>query len=476
MRSSIRLRVIIALNIFALCLTLVFGWIARETAGEIVEERFAKEMVEGVSRFLSKKGFPYSDSMMGYLREIFNAEWVVMENKTANIIASSLEPAQKAEFVKDVKGIGISGAILLGDKKYRMDFSDVSVLRFNTEKPASCRLYMLVPYSIFQEARNKATSRVARFIIIAVGAATILAILFAFTITRPIRRLASEMDLFTDKDPSDTKNLGISDSQGPSEIVRLSKSFHNLMERLASARAELAQNERLATLGKVLLSVAHELRNPLSGIKMNVRVLKDGIQPSSPDIKGVETILREIDRMELYLNELMSLSPDSPPIQRALNRSQIKLSELSQSVLNILEGRCKHSEIVVEKNYPSNEPYIYADGDLLRMAMMNLIVNAIEAMPNGGNIKVSITNKVEIVIFSVADTGGGVRNNKKNIFDAFVSDKPNGVGLGLYLCKHIIERHGGIIKFENAEKGAVFSFELPINLKENNKNFFKSEF
>ena len=146
-------------------------------------------MVAGVSSFLEKKGFPYSDSMMGYLREIFNADWVVLENNTGNIVASSLVPLQKNEFSKAAGGFGESGAVLLGGNKYRMDSSAVLIPRGQSESLAS----------LFQEARDTASARVARVILIASAAATVLALLFAFTITRPIRHLASEMDHLSEK-------------------------------------------------------------------------------------------------------------------------------------------------------------------------------------------------------------------------------------------------------------------------------------
>jgi signal transduction histidine kinase len=217
----------------------------------------------------------------------------------------------------------------------------------------------------------------------------------------------------------------------------------------------------LATLGKVCLSVAHELRNPLSGIKMHARLLKDRLGPSSGD-SAIEVMLREIDRMELYLDELMSLSVGSDPAHRSLCLAPTRLSDLSESVLTILSGRCRHAKIAVKKDYPAAEPQLSADASQLRQVMMNLMVNAIEAMPSGGTMSVSVYTGQSSVVFRVADAGKGIGPRERDIFEAFVTGKPNGVGLGLYLCKQIVARHGGSIGYDDSAAGATFWFELPL--------------
>jgi two-component system sensor histidine kinase HydH len=247
--------------------------------------------------------------------------------------------------------------------------------------------------------------------------------------------------------------------RGPKEVSRLARSFHELLERLGDARLRVAESERLAVLGKISLSVAHELRNPLSGIKMNLRVLLD-----HPDLKedpGAEAILREVDRMGLYLDELMNFAPASDSRASAPPAEPTKLSELSESVLTILAGRCRHADVSIARNYPAEEPTAAANGNQIRQVMMNLMVNAVEAMPRGGTMTVRVDPAGEAVRFSVGDTGPGVQAGAGNLFEAFASARPGGVGLGLYLSKIIIERHGGRIGYDSTPVGATFWFDLP---------------
>ncbi len=461
MSLSIRVRTILALNVFVVGLVLTIGWIAQDVAGQVVEERFAAEMVASMSGFLKDKTFPLTNVMMTYLREMSNADWLVVESKTGKVLGTSLPETATKEFTQQSPGVGTSGVMTLEGKRFRVDSSAIEEqgVRGNprVEDASKHRLYMLVPYAQFQETRDRAASRVTRVMLPAAGIATILAFLLSFGITRPIRKLASEMDHLAGETSESQPRLA---SAGPKEVASLAASFYGLLDRLALARQRLAQHERLATLGKVCLSVAHELRNPLSGIKMNMRVLKDHLRPE--DSALFEAILREIDRMGLFLNELMSLAPGDGPPKRTLSLAPVKLSELTDSVLTILSGKCRHAKVTVHKNYSPAEPAIHADSGQVRQAMMNLITNAVEAMPAGGNMQLSVSPTAdEGVRFSVADTGKGVQESGKDIFEAFASNKPNGVGLGLYICKQVVTLHGGKIGYNSSAGGAVFWFELP---------------
>lgn len=460
MRWSIRLRTILVLNAFVIGLTVMLGWIAQDIAGRVVEERFVKQMVGSASGFLKDKGFPRSDTMMAYLRELFNAEWVACETPGGRIVGSSLPVPVTDEFRQRIGFLGGSGVIELGGQPYRVDSADLETEETRAGRPPGGRLYMLVPNAQFQEARRRAQAQVARVIWPAAGAATLLAILLSVSITRPIRKLAKNMDRLADTEgvmdaPLDRAAM----TRAPKEISALASSFYRLLDRLTAARQRMAQSEQLAVLGKMCLSVGHELRNPLSGIKMNVRVLKD--HAGLKNDPGIEAILREIDRMGLYLNELMSLSPGNDHPGRAVVPGPTKLSELADSVLTILAGRCRHARITVRREYPAEEPIVWADAGQIRQAMMNLMNNAIEAMPSGGTMTIALRPVSSGVRFSVGDTGHGVEADGKDIFEAFVSNKPDGVGLGLYISKQIIARHDGTIGYDSDGHGANFWFELP---------------
>ncbi len=350
------------------------------------------------------------------------------------------------------------GVMQLGGQSYRLDWADVPVQNPQTGQTDHYRLFMLVPYAQFEEARKKASLGVLRIMLPAAALATLLAILLAFSITRPIRKLAGEMDRLATDDSTDLA-ASVPTAKGPQEIARLAASFHQLLARLSAARLRLARHERLATLGKVCLSVAHELRNPLSGIKMHARAA-----PGPPGQARARVARHHGPRDRPH--GALPRRADGPlgrrrPHAAAARPRPTRLSQLAEGVLAILSGKCRHAKVAVTKQFPADEPTLQADSNQLRQVMMNLMVNAIQAMPAGGTLRLGLGRGPAAVRFEVGDTGKGVATSGRNIFEAFVSDKPDGVGLGLYICKQIVTRHGGTIGYDSSPVGATFWFELP---------------
>jgi signal transduction histidine kinase len=126
----------------------------------------------------------------------------------------------------------------------------------------------------------------------------------------------------------------------------------------------------------------------------------------------------------------------------------------------LLEGRCRHEGIEIVRDYAPGLQ-VAADGPKIRQVIMNLVLNAIQAQPGGGTVRLCVRAAGDgWVRFSVADTGKGVAGDK-DVFAPFVTTKPGSTGLGLHLCKKIIDEQGGRIGYENSDGGAVFWFELP---------------
>jgi signal transduction histidine kinase len=457
---SIRWRTILALNGYVIALALVMGWIAQETAGRLVEEQYVEEMVGSAAGFLQGQRFPRDAAMMRRLRELYNAEWAAAASVPDNIVAASFPPEQAAEFSRRLEADAEPGWITLAGRRYRFDSADVTTSDPLTGEVEPGRLYMLVPDVHFQEARMRARRRVARVIIPAALTATAVAVLLSFSITRPIRRLASEMDRLADADAAGNPDDRDATQRGPAEVQQLAESFHRMLDRLERAQRQMLHSEQLATVGKVALGVAHELRNPLSGIQMNIRVLKD--REDLADDPGLAAILREIDRMTLYLDELMGLASGRDSAGGQLDRQPARLSELAESVLTILAGRLRHARLEARVETAADEPSVSVDENQIRQAVMNLLVNAIEASPPETTVGVRITRRGGRLRLTVADAGPGVTDHA-DVFDAFVTGKPNGVGLGLYICRQILDRHDGWIGFDNGAVGAAFWFELPLD-------------
>jgi signal transduction histidine kinase len=475
MRISVRVRTIIVMNLLVIGVAVVLGKIAGEVAGQVVEDRLASELAKNTSSFLHDRKLPFTDSLMRYLSQMFGVEVATFQTRDGKTVASSLSPAQTEELRKQVAGRS-SGNVTLDGQVFRFDSNDILQSDHPEERGEPMRLCLVVPQKQFQDARDKALERMTALALPAVGVATVLAFALSVTITGPIRKLAAQTDRLSEQATREAENpqqaalapeRSISIRRGPSEVVRLAESFNHLLSSLHKVQTQLAQSERLATLGSVAASVAHELRNPLSGIKMNVRVLRDQAAGGPEDDESLRIILREIDRMDLYLQELLSLAGSPSPRPLAPGSAQsvrepVQLEAIADSVLALLEGRCKHEGIDVRRDF-TPAPAVLADGNQIRQVIMNLVINAIEAMPDGGVVRLALeAGRDGRVRLGVTDTGRGVQSPAgADIFEPFVTTKPGSSGLGLHLCRQIIRDHGGEIGYNNLEQGATFWFELP---------------
>ncbi|MCX5653890.1 MAG: ATP-binding protein, partial [Planctomycetota bacterium] len=239
-----------------------------------------------------------------------------------------------------------------------------------------------------------------------------------------------------------------------------------LLAHMEETRKKLARSARLATLGQLSASVAHEVRNPLSGITMNARVLADELARAGISDSSLDRIIREADRMNLYLEELLGMASgeaksETPHDLAAL--PLVRLDEVSESVLALVEGRCRHGGVAVRREWSAAVLRVRADELQIRQVILNLVLNALDAMPAGGTLTLATSGGASGALrLSVADTGKGVHVPEgADVFEPFVTTKSGGVGLGLYVCRRNVERHRGRIGYDSSDGGTTFWFELP---------------
>jgi signal transduction histidine kinase len=292
----------------------------------------------------------------------------------------------------------------------------------------------------------------------------VLGLIVSLTITRPIRRLAGEMDRIA---ATDTPELDAATDRpirrrGPAEVLQLTESFDHLLSRLARAQAELARKERLAAVGTMSAAVAHELRNPLSGIKMNARLLRDELA-DAPAGETLELILGEIDRMDLTLQELLDLAGSSSvDAGIEVDLAPVSAGDIATSAAHLLEGKFDHAEVTLETAIPPDLPAARADARRLRQVLVNLLLNALAATPAGGRVTVDAEARESTLRLRVCDTGPGLTAEQvRRVFEPFVSDTPGGAGLGLYVSRSIVEACGGTLEYEPSAEGGCFAVTLP---------------
>ncbi|MFH0784339.1 MAG: ATP-binding protein [Pseudomonadota bacterium] len=233
-----------------------------------------------------------------------------------------------------------------------------------------------------------------------------------------------------------------------------------------TARVQLEQkireSERMADIGRITTSLSHEIRNPLSAVLMNLQILKKNPKLKGNDQKRVDISVREVKRLEKILQELLDFAK---PIR--LNVKRESLNEVLLSSIELLEMKIESENIILKTELDPDIPLMHIDGQILVQAVLNLLLNAVEASTTGQQILLrSQYNKAhgEMVAIMVSDEGPGVPENIiSDIYKPFFTTKVRGTGLGLNNVKRIADAHKGRIEVQNLlPHGACFTLQIPV--------------
>ncbi len=228
----------------------------------------------------------------------------------------------------------------------------------------------------------------------------------------------------------------------------------------AKLEAQLRHADRLATIGQLAAGVAHELNEPLSNILGFAQLVQKFPDLPFQVLKDVERIVQAALHAREVVTKLMTFARQKPPVLAKIN-----LNQLVSDGLYFLTARCAKSGIELIRQLCPDLPEIVADPGQLHQVLVNLVVNAIQAMPNGGRLTITTKdNKDGTVSLVVSDTGVGMSDEvKRQIFVPFYTPKPEGTGLGLSVVYGIVTAHGGTIKVESEPgKGSCFEVILPL--------------
>ncbi len=225
-------------------------------------------------------------------------------------------------------------------------------------------------------------------------------------------------------------------------------------------REEIRRREKLAALGRLAGGVAHEIRNPLSSIKGLATYFGAKFPGGSEDKKAAEVMVREVDRLNRVVSELLELARPSE-----LKPRPTDVNELLTHSVRLVQQDAEAKNIRIHLSTTDHLPLIYADSDRISQCLLNLYLNATQAMDAGGILSVkSLPGDDGSVRIEISDTGSGINTDDlKKIFDPYFTTKPAGTGLGLAIVHKIIEAHRGEIKVTSTTgKGTVFSISIPI--------------
>ncbi|HUF39998.1 MAG TPA: response regulator [Anaerolineales bacterium] len=242
--------------------------------------------------------------------------------------------------------------------------------------------------------------------------------------------------------------------------TRLLTDLQASLDRLKQQQRALLQNEKMAAIGRLTASIAHEVNNPLQAVRNCLHLITRDDLVLEKRSEYLVLAQDELQRLMDTVQQMLDFYRPSPS-----QREPVDVNALVQTVLSLLSKQLQQSEIKVETRLAKGLPLLYLFRNQIQQVFFNVVLNSMEAMPDGGRIKIRTALRPDAVEVLIEDDGPGVpEETRRQLFEPFVSSKPNGTGLGLSVCYTILDSHGGTIELveANGAAGAAFRVALPL--------------
>lgn len=289
-------------------------------------------------------------------------------------------------------------------------------------------------------------------------------ILLRIVVTRPIVKVADTIkDIIISEKPDKVVQYKSDDEIGGMVenfnimTARLNEMYTTLEEKVDERTKQLIQAERIASAGQLATGLIHEIRNPLSGVKLSIQLLENEVDEALKD--DVVQISREVQRMESLLNDLLRFARPHPPIFSAID-----INEVITRTVSLTRRKAQSASVEILEKLQNPMPHVMADPSLMQQVFLNLSLNAINAMPDGGTLSIGTVYIDGFVEVRFTDTGHGISEDYiGKIFDPFFTTRGSsgGSGLGLSISFRIIDEHKGQIEVDSRRgEGTTFTIRL----------------
>ena len=429
---------------------------------------------------LGKSDFPLTGQVLDQIRGLSGAEFVLLapdgslRESTLSMERPRLDGlAWIAQSHTADDGIE-HATVALGEHNYLVDFVSLSGRAYSTE-PAT--LFILYPEDQLASRIRQAVYPALIAGLIAAGIAVAIATWLARRFARPIRILVAQTATIAQGDFTPMAIARRND-----ELRDLAESINRMTAQLADHQRQVRHNERLKTLGQLGASMAHQLRNAATGGRMAIELHRRDC-PQGPTDESLDVALRQLRLMESYLRQFLSFGQAAPAV-----RQRVDAAKLVEEVLGLVRPSCLHAGIDLQfmpsedcPNFRTSENgtvplgavsperiMLEGDPEAIRQLLTNLILNAVDAAAADPSVSPRVL--VDIVRTSadggairVRDTGQGPPASVQGqLFHLFVTTKPDGFGLGLFVAHQIAERHGGRLHWQREGDMTCFAFDFPV--------------
>jgi len=409
---------------------------------------------------LTSAEFPLTEQVLRQMSGLSGAEFVLL-NEREQVVASTLrltseeiDALQHVPVAKHPLAGSGTGLIELGRRSY---LSHRAWLKGGSRGPSAGSLVVLYEEDRWRWLIWQAASPALLAGGVAIGAAGILAVFLARRMVRPIHQLGIESARIAEGDfqpgPVPDRN---------DEIRDLALAINRMAQRLSQYEQNVRSSERLRVLGQLGAGMAHQLRNSATGARMAIE-LHQRVCPATADAESLSVALRQLRLMESYLQRFMGLGRDAP-----IEHKTVALPDLIDEVLQLVRPACVHGKIELSYRRPVEAFDVCGDANSLRELLTNLVLNAVEAAkrPSETPPRVSVElcrHEGNRALVRVLDSGAGpAAAVRDRLFEPFVTEKPEGTGLGLFVARRVAEAHHGSLRWERVADQTCFVVDLPV--------------
>jgi len=424
---------------------LTAGMAARNAAARVDAD------VARIAKTLRTTTFPLTQPVLDNIAGLSGAE-LLLTNSAHQVVASTTRvagsgwqpaPAVLAERPGDLDRIDLGG---------EWYFHRVSELTRPAQGGEWFHLHVLYPEAAWRRARREAV--LPPLLIGAIGAAFTagLSILLSRRVTRPISRIAELMS-----DLAAGRYVAATVPTRNDELRDLTLAANGLATQLDELHGAIRRGERLTLLGQLSGGLAHQMRNSAAGARLAIQLHRRAC--SASDRETIDVALRQLELVEEQLVSFLALGKPQQPRQVACD-----LALVVDEVRQLVAANARHRSVELTVEVPPTGAVTTADADQIRQVLINLTLNALDAVERGGRVRLVLAASADGLRLAVLDSGRGVRPEvAESLFEPFTTTKPEGVGLGLAVAVRIVAAHGGQLRWSRVDHETCFEFTLPLS-------------
>lgn len=461
--GSLRFRIMLPIIVFTVSFSLLFILLNNYYISRLLDLRLKRES-QRISRILSQSGFLSNNTYLERLGNVIEGKIAIFDSQ-GQLIASSFDSKEAASFSTPFSPMAMwdqmkarPHEILVSKVMHDKQTCLMAWGRLpgNDLGQAQPRLLaVLTPLDDLESTKRKAVIQTILSGLFSLVLAFSAAGFISKSVTDEVHNLSRVTTRIASGNFSSKAEVS-----SINELNRLTFSINIMGEQLTAYKTRLVHSTQLASSGRITAAMAHEIKNPLSSIKMMIQILYRRFKDDKENNLFITSMLEEIDRLERLVTDLNSFSNPT-----RINLQPHSPREVLTQAFLVMEPKLKHLNINPMVAIDYDGPKVQMDKNRIKQVLWNLIMNGAESMPGGGDLKICLAGPFEekMIQFSVTDQGTGMTPEiSEKMFMPFFSTKKEGVGLGLFISREIAKAHHGNLKINTNGSETEATLSLPI--------------